>query len=198
LVTVDDEVDLAVGLMECTVGVAPFGRWWWNSFLSIVFLAIVVVLATSVVMWIISLIVTLVAMAILTTVTPVVFSLVIVDNATVVVTPVIAAVVTAIITSIPIIIARIGPAIPVISSIRSTVTVIVALDTALVVVVVAPSPLGGRRDCKGALQLLTLPHGVFGIAVKLALVVHDHVEVTFEEGGRSWWIRHIGFAGSLS
>jgi hypothetical protein len=29
---------------------------------------------------------------------------------------------------------------------------------------------------------------VLGITVELALVVHDHVEVTFEEGGRSWWI----------
>jgi hypothetical protein len=39
---------------------------------------------------------------------------------------------------------------------------------------------------------------VLGVAVKLALVIHDHVEVTFEEGGRSWWIRHIGFVGSLA
>jgi hypothetical protein len=30
------------------------------------------------------------------------------------------------------------------------------------------------------------------------LVVHDHIEVTFEEGGRSWWICYIGFAGSLA
>jgi hypothetical protein len=34
--------------------------------------------------------------------------------------------------------------------------------------------------------------------VELALVVHDHVEVTFEEGGRSWWICHVSFARSLS
>jgi hypothetical protein len=27
LVTTDDEVDLAVGLLECTIGVAPF-VWW--------------------------------------------------------------------------------------------------------------------------------------------------------------------------
>jgi hypothetical protein len=47
------------------------------------------------------------------------------------------------------------------------------------------------------LQLLALPHGVLGIAVKLALVVHDHIEVTFEEGGSSWWICHIGFTRSL-
>jgi hypothetical protein len=37
-----------------------------------------------------------------------------------------------------------------------------------------------------------------GVAVELALVVHDHVEVTFEEGGRSWWIRYIDFDGSLA
>jgi hypothetical protein len=179
LATTDDEVDLAVGLLECTIGVAPFGRWWWSSFLPIVVLAIVVVLATSVVTWIIPSVVTLVVMEIVTTATHVVVSLVIAVITTVVVAPVIAAAVTVIITSIPIIVARIGPAIPVISSIRSTITVIVALATAPVVVVVAPGPLGGRRDSKGAPQLLTLPHGVLGIAVKLALVVHDHVEVTF-------------------
>jgi hypothetical protein len=39
---------------------------------------------------------------------------------------------------------------------------------------------------------------VLGVAVELALVVHDHIEVTFEEGGRSWWIFYIGFAGSLA
>jgi hypothetical protein len=39
---------------------------------------------------------------------------------------------------------------------------------------------------------------VLGIAVELALVVHDHIEVTFEEGGRSWWICYVGFAGSLA
>jgi hypothetical protein len=96
------------------------------------------------------------------------------------------------------IVARIGPAITVISSIRSTVTVVEALATVPVVVLVAPGSLGGRLDSKGALQLLALPHGVHGIAVKLALFVHDHVEVTFEESGRSWWIRHIGFARSLA
>jgi hypothetical protein len=48
------------------------------------------------------------------------------------------------------------------------------------------------------LQLLALPHGVLGITMKLALVIHDHIEVTFEEGGRSWWICHIGFARSLA
>jgi hypothetical protein len=39
---------------------------------------------------------------------------------------------------------------------------------------------------------------VLGIAVELALVVHDHIEVTFEEGGRSWWIFYIGFTRSLA
>jgi hypothetical protein len=39
---------------------------------------------------------------------------------------------------------------------------------------------------------------VLGIAVELALVVHDHIEVTFEKGGRSWWICYVGFAGSLA
>jgi hypothetical protein len=39
---------------------------------------------------------------------------------------------------------------------------------------------------------------VFSIAVELTLVVHDHVEVTFEEGGRSWCICHVGFARSLA
>jgi hypothetical protein len=176
----------------------PLRGWWWSSFLPIVVLAIVAVLATSVVVWIISPVVALVIMAILTMVTPVVVTHVAAVIATVVVAPVIAAVVTAIITSIPIIVARIGPAITVISSIRLMVTVVEALATIPVVVVVAPGPLGGRRDSKGALQLLALPHGVLGVAVKLALVVHDYVDVTFEESGRSWWIRHIGFAESLA
>jgi hypothetical protein len=39
---------------------------------------------------------------------------------------------------------------------------------------------------------------MFGVAVDLALVVHDHVEVTFEECGRSWWICHVSFTRSLS
>jgi hypothetical protein len=118
--------------------------------------------------------------------------------ATVVVTPVVAAVVAVIITSIPVVIAMIGPAITVTTSIRSTVTVVEALVTVLVVVVVTLGLLGLRRYSEGRLQLLALPHGMFGIAVELALVVHDHVEVTFEEGGRSWWICHVGFARSLT
>jgi hypothetical protein len=48
------------------------------------------------------------------------------------------------------------------------------------------------------LQLFALPHGVFSVAVELALIIHDHVEVAFKEGGRSWWICHIGFARSLA
>jgi hypothetical protein len=78
------------------------------------------------------------------------------------------------------------------------VTVVEGLAAIPVTVVVAPGSLGGRRDSMGALQLLALPHRVLGFAVKVALVVHDHVEVTFEEGGRSWGIRYIGFAGSLA
>jgi hypothetical protein len=39
---------------------------------------------------------------------------------------------------------------------------------------------------------------MLGIAVELALVVHDHIELTFKEGGSSWWIGYIGFAGSLA
>jgi hypothetical protein len=65
LATTDDEVDLAIGLLERTVGVAPFGRLWWSPFLSIIVLAIVVVLVTSIVTWIISLAVVLVVMAII-------------------------------------------------------------------------------------------------------------------------------------
>jgi hypothetical protein len=68
---------------------------------------------------------------------------------TVVVASVIAAIVAAIVMWIPIIIARIGPTIMVISSIRSMVTIVEALTT--VTVVVALSLLGGRRNSKGAL-----------------------------------------------
>jgi hypothetical protein len=39
---------------------------------------------------------------------------------------------------------------------------------------------------------------MLGVAVELGLVVHDHIEVTFKEGGRSWRICNIGFAGSLA
>jgi hypothetical protein len=39
---------------------------------------------------------------------------------------------------------------------------------------------------------------MLGITMELALVVHDHIEVTFKEGGRSWQICCVGFAGSLA
>jgi hypothetical protein len=39
---------------------------------------------------------------------------------------------------------------------------------------------------------------MLGITVKLTLIAHDHVEVTFEEGGGSWWVCHIGFIRSLA
>jgi hypothetical protein len=60
------------------------------------------------------------------------------------------------------------------------------LATVAIIVVVASGLLGGRRNSNSTLQLLALPHGVLGVTVELALVVHDHIEVTFEEGGRSW------------
>jgi hypothetical protein len=72
------------------------------------------------------------------------------------------------------------------------------LSTVPVIIVVTSGLFGGRRDSKGALQLLALPHGVFSITVQLALVVHDHIEVTFEEGGRPWWICHIGLVRMLA
>jgi hypothetical protein len=102
--------------------------------------------------------------------------------ATVVIASVIAAVVTTIITSIPIVIARIGPMVTIISSIRSMVTIVEALATVAIIVAGASGLLGGRRNSKGTLQLLALPHGVLRVTVELALVVHDHIEVTFEEG----------------
>jgi hypothetical protein len=100
--------------------------------------------------------------------------------------------------SIPVVVAMIGPTVTVITSIRSTIAVVEALVTVLVVVVVALGLLGVRGYSKGTLQLLALPHGMIGVAVELALVVHDHVEVTFEEDGRSWWICHVSFTRSLS
>jgi uncharacterized membrane protein YjdF len=92
----------------------------------------------------------------------------------------------------------IGPAITVITSIRSMVTVVKVLAIVPVIIVVALGLLGVRRYSKGTFQLLALPHGVFGVTVELALVVHDHVGVTFKEGGRSWWIFHVGFTRSLA
>jgi hypothetical protein len=72
------------------------------------------------------------------------------------------------------------------------------LATVAVVVAIASGLLEGRWDSKGTLQLLALPHGVLSVTVELALVVHDHIEVTFEERGRSWWICYIGFSRSLT
>jgi hypothetical protein len=157
-------------------------------------MAVVVVLVTSIITPIISAVITLVV----TVITLAVVAPVITVVATVVVAHIITAVVAAIITSIPVLNAMIGPAVTVITSIRSTVTVVEALVTVPVVIVAALGlfELGGYSE--GTLQLLAFPHDVFSIAVKLALVVHDHVEVTFEEGGRSWWICHIGFARSLA
>jgi hypothetical protein len=190
LATSDDEVDLVVSLLECTIGVAPFGWWRRGPLIPVAVLAIMVVLATS--------IITSVIVMIIMAITSVVVTPVVVVIATVVVASVITALVAAIITSIPIVVARIGPAVTVISSIRSTVTIVEALITIAVVVVVAPGLFGGRRDSKGTLQLLTLPHAVLGVTVELALVVHGHIEVTFEEGGGSLWICYIGFTGSLA
>jgi hypothetical protein len=39
---------------------------------------------------------------------------------------------------------------------------------------------------------------MLGVTVELVLVVHDHVEVTFEEGGRARWIDCIDFTRSLA
>jgi hypothetical protein len=156
--------------------------------------AVVVVLATSVIAPIISAIIALVVTAIILAVpTPVVVVIV-----TIVVTSVVTAVVAVIITSIPVVIATVGPAITIITLIRSMVTVAEALVAVPVVIVAAPGLLRGTRDPKSTLQLLALPHSMLSVAVELALVVHDHVEVTFEEGGRPWWICHVGFARSLA
>jgi hypothetical protein len=56
-----------------------------------------------------------------------------------------------IITSIPIVIGRIGSAVMVISSIRSTVAILEALTTIAVVIAVAPGLLGGRWYPQGTL-----------------------------------------------
>jgi hypothetical protein len=149
----------------------------------VVVMAVVVVLATSVIPAIIALVVTTIIL------TPVI---------TVIATIVVTSVVTAVITSIPVVIAMIGPAIMIIMSMRSVVAVVEALITISVVVVAAPGLLRGRQDPQGMLQLLALPHGVLSITVELALIIHDHVEVAFEEGGRSWWICHVGFARSFA
>jgi hypothetical protein len=198
LATSNDEIDLAVGLLECTIWFAPFGRWRWSPLLAVVVAGTVVVLATSIITPVVSSVVVTIIMAIITMIASVLVAPVVAVIVTVVVMSVIVVVVAAIITSIPTVIARIGLAVTVISSIRSTVTIVKALATVTVVIAVASGLLGGRWDSKGPLQLLALPHGVLVIAVKLALVAHDHIEVTLEEDGRSWWICHIGFARSLA
>jgi hypothetical protein len=126
---------------------------------------------------VITLVVTVVNLEVVTPVVAVV--------STVVIASVVVAVVVVIITPIPIVVATIGPPITVITSIRSTVTVVKVLITVPVIVVSALGLLGVRGYSKGMFQLLALPHGMFGVTVQLALVVHDHVEVAFEEGGRS-------------
>jgi hypothetical protein len=65
LATTDDEVDLTVGLLECTIGVAPFGWWRRCPLLAVVVLAVVVVLATSIV----APVVVMIVVAIITTIT---------------------------------------------------------------------------------------------------------------------------------
>jgi hypothetical protein len=157
----------------------------------------VVVLVTLIIMPVISLVVVTIIMAIITTITSVVVTPVVVVIAPVIVTSVSMALVAAIITSIHIVITRMGPAVTVISLIISTITIVEALATVAIVVAVASGLLGGRWDSKGTLQLLALPHGVLGVTVELALVIQDHIEVTFEEG-MSWWICYIGFARSLA
>jgi hypothetical protein len=147
LATSDDEVHLAVSLLECTIGVAPFGRWRRRPLLLVAILAIVVILVTSVIT---SVIVTIITV-IIATISLVVVTPVIAVIATVVIASVIMAVVAAIIMSIPILVARIGPTVMVISSIRSTVMIVEALTTIAVVVVVAPGLLGGRWYSKGTL-----------------------------------------------
>jgi hypothetical protein len=140
LATSNDEVDLAVGLLECTIGVAPFGRWRRRPFLPVVVWSVVVVLATLVITSVVAAII----MTIIATITPVVVAPVVAVIATVIVASVITAVVAAIITSIPIVVVRIGSSVVVISSIGSTVTVVEALTTIAVVVAVALGLLGGR------------------------------------------------------
>jgi hypothetical protein len=152
LATTNDEVDLAVRLLECTIGVDPFGWWRRCPLLAVVVLAVVVVLETSIV----TTVVVTVIVAIITSITSIALISVVVT--TVVIASVIAAVIAAIITSIPIVIARIGSTVTVISSIRSTIAILEALTTVAVVIAVAPGLLGGGWYPKGTLELLAFPH----------------------------------------
>jgi hypothetical protein len=63
--TTNYEVDLAVCLLECTIGVASLGRWRRCPFLAVVVLAVVVILTTSIV----APVVATVIMALITTIT---------------------------------------------------------------------------------------------------------------------------------
>jgi hypothetical protein len=97
LATSDNEVDLAVSLLECTIGVALFGRWRRGPLLPVAVLVIVVVLATSIIA---SVVVTII-MVIIAMIAPAVVMPVVAIIVTVVVMSVTAAVVEAIIASIP-------------------------------------------------------------------------------------------------
>jgi hypothetical protein len=162
--------------------------------LAVVVREAVVFLAASVITSVISVVTALVVTAI----TFVVVMPVIDVDATIVIASVSAALVAEIIMSTPVVVAMIGPAVAVITSIRSTVTVVEMLIGVLVVVVAALGLLGvgGYSNC--TLQLLALPHGMFGVIVELALLVHDHVEVSFQEGGGSGWICHVSFTRSFA
>jgi hypothetical protein len=137
--------------------------------------AVVVVLATSS----ITPIITAVAALIVTAITLPVVTQVVAVTAMISVTSVIVVVVVVIITLFHVVVVTLGPAVAIIMSIGSTVTVVEMIVTILVVVVAALGFLRFGRYSKGTLQLLTLPYGMFGVAVELALVVLDHVEVAF-------------------
>jgi hypothetical protein len=150
-------------------------------------------------MSIITPIIVVVITLVITTIIPLIVVVVVVRIvATVDATSVTASVVVMIIPSISVVVATVGSAVTVITSIRSTVTIVVTAVAILVAVVVALGLLGFRGYPEGTLQLFALPHGIFGVTVQLTLVVYDHVEVTLEEGGRSWWLYQIGFIGSLA
>jgi hypothetical protein len=150
LATTNNEVDLTVGLLGRTIGVAHFGRWQWSPFLAVIVAGTVVVLATSIITSVFSPVVVTIITTIIATITSVVVTPVVAVTAMVVVAPVVVAVVAVVITSIPIVNERIGPVFAVISSIRSTTMIVEALVTVPVVIVVASGLLGGRRDSKGA------------------------------------------------
>jgi hypothetical protein len=158
--------------------------------LAVAVVAVVVILAATIIAPIISAVIALVVTAITLSVITLVIAII--------VTIVVASIIAVIIASIPVVVATIGPAVTVITSIRSMVTVVEMLVTVLVTVVVALGLLGFEGYSKATLLLLALPHGMLGVAVELALVVHDLVKITLEEGGRSWWICHVSFTRSLS